>query len=211
MRPDHAETDDREFEIVWRRFRVIASAFVLAVFAAAMVLAHGWAATHDKQHTPAALRPEQLPQDHLTGVGAPLARFRATHRPALPHDGFGPALPDDAGGTLPTYDIANSLSTDIVDTLIHNFPAGTGEAQALAAVRAHDLPPDAQLVRTSSPDRSCKIFTYRSAAAAGSGPEVDFGDGTVSVTLYSRPNAPYTPADVEQAYEVLAPTHLDCG
>jgi hypothetical protein len=208
VRPGHSPVDDSDFEIVWRRFRILAGAVVLAVLAGAMIVAHGWGAPH--KHTPYALRPEQLPNDHLTGVGATEARFRATHGPAIGHGGFGPVFSDDAGGQVPTYSIANSLSSDIVDTLIHSFPTGTSEAEALAAVRAHDLPADAHLVRTSLPDRTCKIFTYRSATVAGSGPEVDFGDGTVTVTLYSRPDARYTPAQIDEAYEVVAPTHVEC-
>ncbi len=211
MEPARPAAYDGDFEIVWRRFRILAGAVLLAVVAGSMILTHVWIASHDrKDETPYAIRPQQLPNDHLTGVGATVARFRATHGPALAHDGFGPVFPDHAGGTVPTYDIGNSLSPDIVDTLIHSFPGGTSEADALADVRAQDLPGDAQLVQATSSDPACKIFTYRSGAIAGSGPEEDFGDGTVTVTLYSRPGVPYAPAAVDQAYEVVAPTHTEC-
>lgn len=200
--------DEPDFDRAWRRFRIVSGAVVLAVFASAMIVAHAYITAHNRANTLTALKPHPLPHDHLIGLGATPARFRATHGAALPHDGFGPALPGDAGDQVPTYDIGNSASPDVVDTLIHSFRAGTTERSALADVRSRDLPADARLVSTTARP-SCKILTYRSATIAASGPAEDFGDGTVRVTLSSKaadPSAAYTPTDVEQAYEELYPT-----
>jgi hypothetical protein len=210
VRPGEPVTDDREFQIAWRRFRIAAGAVVVAVLAGAMIAAHAWVSAHDTEPTPYALRARPLPNDHLTGVGATLTRFRATHGSEHQYGAFGPMFADNAGGQVPTYSIANSASPDIVDTLIHAFPDGTAEAAVLDAVQADDLPPDVRLVRTIASDPACKVFAYRSATIAAAGPAADFGDGTVTVKLYSRPAGPYTPDDVEQAYEAVGATNLAC-
>jgi len=202
----YSATDDADFEVLWRRFRTVAGAVVLVVLAGAMTLTHRWALDSHRGATLSALRPENLPQDHLTGVGATVARFRATHGNPLGNQKFGPLIQDvRTGDAVPTYDLANSTNPSLVDTLVHSFPARTSQAAVLATVRAHDIPADARPMRTASPESSCRIFVYRSAAIAGSGPYTDFGDGTVTVALSSRIGMPYSAVDVRQAYETVGP------
>lgn len=205
--------DDPEFERLWRGFRVVGGTVVAAVLGAAFVLAHLWVSTHPADntlsdyagHTPSALRPEKLPRDRLTGVGATIAGFDAAHGPPLEHGQFGPTFADGVGGRTATYDAGNSTSVDIVDTLFHAFPPRTSEASALADIRTHDLPADARLVRTASLDHSCYVAVYRSAIIADSGPYEDFGVGTVVVKL-SRPDHTYSVADVQLAEETVGET-----
>ena len=203
-RPD----DDPDFERLWRRVRVLGAVAVVPVLGTSVFLAsRGTSTSRSAASTTVSLPPpEKLPHDHLTGVGATIAGFAAAHGPALEHGDFGPTFSDGAGGRTATYNTGNSTSDDIVDTLIHDFPAGTAETAALADIRAHDLPADAHLVRTVSPDRTCHFVVYRSAILAGSGPYEDFGDGTIVVQLESHIGRPYSAADVQFVVEYVGPT-----
>lgn len=209
MTSPNAATDDDAFQILWKRFRIVAATIVVAVLAGAMTFAHSFdfgTEINNTAYRPSVVAPERLPHDHLTGIGATMARFRATSGPSIGTGTFGPAIQDAAtGDVIPTYDVRSSTSQDFVDTLVHSFPAMTSQAKVLAAVRAHDIPADAHLVHTSAPDRTCKVLTFRSAAIADSGPYEDFGDGTVTVTLSSRIGSAYSPTDVRQAYESIGP------
>lgn len=149
--------------------------------------------------------------DTLSGFGAALQNWQLHHRPdpnpALPPGtAYLPKIDTTDRSGADTWDLVNSL-VGYVEQYERNFAPHTTQSQALALLRAQDLPLDAQLGSSHS-GATCRNFVFRSATLARMVPGLI--SGQISLGLYSPGNgsAPYRSDDVEQA--ILDPASNGC-
>lgn len=125
-----------------------------------------------------------MKDDTLSGFGAALSNWRRHHRPdARPgvRNAYLPVVSRVGGQPVDRWSLVNS-AFGYVEQYRRSFAPGTTSTEAIASLRAEDLPPDATRVRSSNTAR-CLDLRFHSDELARMVPGP--GAGFISVGVYS--------------------------
>lgn len=139
--------------------------------------------------------------DGLTGFGATVAAWNAAHQAdqdssLVKNCCYLPKIKFYGQSGLQDTWAAVLTADNVIYGFTHDFAPHTTEAEATAAIRREDLPPDAQLVQAKVGD-GCKLFLYRSAELAAAQPTLG---AYISVFYESPPDGTvYTASNIWDA------------